>query len=672
MVNERNNAPLDPVSFDEFAPTTYEMWKQEAVASLKGAPFEKRLLSKTYEGITLEPIYTQDSAEAFAQRLSFPGVEDYLRGVKSGGYLSRPWAVAQELDICRPAEANAVLKQELAKGGTAISFDAGAVGLNSLDDALTLFDGLCLLEAELNLFAGASALPLLGLLTARVSKKELGDYNYHGCIGADPIGSYALNGASPAGLDCYYQQMGASMRWAQQNMPQIKTIFIQGSVYHNGGANAVQEVAAAMATAVAYLDALLEQGFSVDEIAGHIRFQFSLGANFFIEIAKLRAARMVWSQVVKAYGGSAEAGKIDISAATSAFTATVYDPYVNILRATTQAFSGVVGGVNALTVLPFDYAVGESEELSRRIARNIQVMMQQEFNLLSPVDPAGGSWYIETLTGQLAEAIWQQLQKIDAAGGIVSVLQSGALQDEIAAVLASRFKALASRAEKAVGSNMYPNTLEKPLVRPAREKAEATAAAKATAAVDHSVPAVEQAFLAGAGMAAVQAALNCGEAPAIKAVTPHRWTEQFEALRAATEKHVAQTGRNIKIFLCNMGPIPQHKARADFSAGFMEVANFEVLKNNGFATADDAIAAAKASGADAAVICSTDETYPELVPVLAKGIKQSCPGMKVILAGMPAAELKPLYDESGVDEYIHVKANCLQILSQIQKERGIC
>jgi methylmalonyl-CoA mutase len=189
---------------------------------------------------------------------------------------------------------------------------------------------------------------------------------------------------------------------------------------------------------------------------------------------------------------------------------------------------------------------------------------------------------------------------------------------------------------------------------------------------DHCVNAVEAAYLAGAVTADIHKALCCGTAPAIKAIAPHRWTEQFEALRSATEKHAAASGENVKIFLCNMGPIPQHKARADFAAGFMEVANFEVLKNDGFATPELAIAAAQASGAAVAVICSTDDTYPELVPVLAKGIKAACPGMKVMLAGAPAAEFKPLYDESGVDEYIHVKANCLQILSQIQKERGIC
>ena len=674
-MNERNQEPLKSVCFDEFAPTTYEQWKEEAVASLKGADFDKKLLSKTYEGITLEPIYTKESAETFAQRLSFPGADDYLRGVNSGGYLDEPWAIAQKMSICRPAEANAVLKEELASGCTAICLDYDKLCISNVDDLVTLFDGICLEEPELNIFAGASVMPLLGLFKARVSKQGFASHNYRGCVGADPIGVYALEGKS-ADLDCYYKQMGEAMKWTSDNMSDVRTIFIQGSVYHNAGASAVQELAASMATAIAYIDELLEQGFAINDIAKQIRFRFSLGANFFMEIAKLRAARTIWAQIIKAYNGDEEVCKLNVAANTSAFTSTVYDPYVNILRATSQAFSGVVGGVDAMTVLPFDDAIGESVELSRRVSRNIQIMMQNEFNLLSPVDPAGGSWYIETLTGELAEAAWGELQKIDAAGGIVAVLQSGSLQEEIGAVLKSRFKALSTRMEKAVGSNMYANTTEEPLERQVgcdcTLKPSTPEAVAAMTDLDNSVEKIEAAYLAGANVPDVMGALCCGEAKEITPLAAHRWTEEFEALRAATENHAAKTGNKIKVFLCNMGPIPQHKARAEFSTGFMEVANFEVLKNDGFATTDEAIAAAKASGAEVTVICSTDDTYPELVPVLAKGMKEACPGITILLAGVPAPDMKSIYDEAGVDDYINVKADCLQILSNIQKERGIC
>jgi methylmalonyl-CoA mutase len=352
------------------------------------------------------------------------------------------------------------------------------------------------------------------------------------------------------------------------------------------------------------------------------------------------------SQIVKAFGGSDNAAKLTVSARTSEFTTTYYDPYVNILRATTQAFAGVLGGVDALSVATFDSAVRCSDEQSRRIARNIQVMLQSEFNALAPVDPAGGSWYLETLTGQLADAAWKQMQEIEDKGGIIAVLQSGWLQEQIAATLAERFKKLATRAEVAVGTNMYPNMQE-----------EALPGACAADTCD-------TASACGCG---------CGSAHdgGIAPIKAHRWTEQYEALRKRTENHKAQTGKNIEVFLANMGPIPQHKARADFSAAFMEVAGFDVLRNDGFASAAAAAKAALATKAQVVVICSTDDTYPEIVPTLAAELKKAAPQTIIVLAGMPAEDFKAAYDTAGVDYYVHMRANCLELLTKIQTAGGM-
>jgi methylmalonyl-CoA mutase len=394
-----------------------------------------------------------------------------------------------------------------------------------------------------------------------------------------------------------------------------------------------------------------------------------------MEIAKLRAARLLWAQIVTAYGGGEAAAKLDARAVTSHFTASVYDPYVNILRSTTQAFSGVVGGVNALTVTPFDAAIRPSDAQSRRIARNIQVMMQNEFDLTAPVDPAGGSWFVETLTGQLAKAAWDQLRHIEAEGGLVAVLKSGSLQSAIAATLNERFKKLATRAERAVGSNMYANPEERGQ-RPEDRKPCACGCCDSQSAapaegIDDCLFTVAEAFKKGAALAKVQSALDKGASENVSAIAPHRWTEQFEALRLKTAEYQAKTAKNIEVFLANMGPLTQHKARADFSAGFMEVGGFTVLRNNGFADAAAAAQAAIASQAQAAVICSSDDTYPEIVPKLARAIKAGAPDMLVILAGAPAPEFKDSYTEAGVDDFIHVKADCLSVLSKIQQAGGI-
>ena len=252
---------------------------------------------------------------------------------------------------------------------------------------------------------------------------------------------------------------------------------------------------------------------------------------------------------------------------------------------------------------------------------------------------------------------------------MLEALRAGTIQSEIAATLADRFKRLSTRQDRAVGSNMYPNMTEKPL--------EGTRTPKAARPAGKALTGLGCANCAGnaledcAALADIAASFQDGKGEAFPAIQAHRWTEQYEALRKATEDYIEKTGDNVKVFLCNMGPIPQHKARADFSASFMEVAHFEVLRNNGFATPDEAVDAAVASGADVAIICSTDDTYPELVPPVARGIKAKAPNMKVFLAGAPAPEFKPSYDEAGVDEYIHVRANCLAILTNIQKGKGI-
>ena len=670
MAKDQNPAAvLPPVSFDEFAPVSYEAWKEEAVASLKGAPFEKKLLNKTYEGITLEPIYTQESMEKYLARLTFPGAEDFLRGVHAGGYLAQPWAIAQAVDLVKPEDANAAFQQELAAGANALTFSLESnLALYGLSDMQALLKNICLKENGLNVYAGASALPLLGLFKARANANGYDTAAYHGAIGADPIATYALHGELEASLDCYYDQMAAAVRWAREKMPQVRTIYIQGSVYHNAGANAVQELAATMATAIAYMDALLARGLSVDDIAQSVRFGFSIGANFFMEIAKLRAARMIWSQIVKAYGGSGDSLKLNVAARTSAFTETKYDPYVNILRNTTQTFSAVVGGIDAMQVAPFDEACGASDEFSRRVARNIQVMMQHEFNLVSPVDPAGGSWYVETLTGQVAEAAWAEMQQIEAKGGMVACLQDGSWQEEVAQILAERLKKLATRSDRAVGTNMYANITEQPLEKAPVEAKPESPQGTTVGKIDLCVEEVANVFAAGATLHQVALALNQGTCPAITVMAPHRWTEEYEALRQRSE----QAKEKVKVFLCNIGPLSQFKARADFTTGFMEVADFQVINNDGFATAQEAAEAACASGAQFAVICSTDDVYPEVVVPLAQAIKAAKPEMQVMLAGAPAPEYKDAYVAAGVDEFIHVRANCLQILSNMQKVGGIC
>lgn len=704
------------VSFDEFPPTSYESWKEDAIRLLKGAPFEKKLFTRTHEGIVLDPIYLAANVVDLTHPGTFPGMTDYLRGTEAAGYISEPWTIAQSCDDPFPDQANEGIRKELSTGADAVHFtlddatlecrditraDAPAdngqgLSLFTVQDVEEALRGVDTEQYEAHVFAGASAAPLLGLFAAG---KGNSDAKIRGCVGADPIGVLAEKGSLPCPLDELYDEMALTVQWAEKNMPGLRTILVRGDVYHNGGANAVQELACAMCTGIAYIHEMQRRGLDIDTVAGQIRFSFSVGANFFMEIAKLRAARMFWAQVVEAFGGNESSRKIDLFANTSLFTQTVYDPYVNVLRATTQAFSGVVGGVSGMNVRRFDESIRPATPLSRRISRNIQLLLQNEFNLQQPVDPAGGSWYVESLTQQLFELAWEMMQRLDAEGGMVEVLRSGLVQGEIDEVLQGRFTRLEKRADRAVGTNMYANVIEEPLEVPASDPAKSREARRAAitefrATTDEAVrkenldklldkiggepgefmETLIEAFRAGATLAEVRKVLNDDfkGAETVQAIEAHRWTERFEALRKRTEDSVAKDGKNVRVFLANMGPLKQHKPRADFSTAFMEIAHFDILKNDGFETPEEAAKAALESGADVTIICSTDAVYPEFVPPIARAIKAERPDMKVLLAGAPAKEHKDSYIEAGVDDFIHVKANCFRILEALQQARGIC
>ena len=697
------------VPLDEFTPPTDEEWKAACEALLKGAPFEKKMFTKTYEGITFDPMYTRKHTEDILPKGVMPGMGDYLRGVDAAGYIGKPWGIAQACDETLPAENNELLHHENDKGATIYHIvldtasragvdarQAEKVGdtgtsVTTVEDMHVLLTGLDLAKFPLYVYAGANAVPLLALVAA--ARRAAGEdmKNVRGIVGADPIGALVTDGKLPASLDSYYDSLAAAARWATVNAPHLRTVFVRSDVYSSGGANDVQEVAAVLAAATAYLRALCERGLTIDAAASQIAFAFSMGANFFLQIAKLRAVRPLWAQIVKTFGGNAEAQKMRIHARPALFFKTVYDPYVNMLRNTTEIFSGVVGGIDSFESAPFDEPIRKGDEFSRRIARNVQIMLQEEFGLLQPIDPAGGSWAVETLTRQMKEKIWAAFQGIEKEGGIAAALRAGTVQEGIAKVLADRFKNADLRRDRIVGNNMYPNMTETLLETRAEDTAalkaqrtkdieaylsdidtkhrdEALAAFKADGSVQNAV----EAALAGATIAELMAALTAGKgAETVAAIAPHRWSERFEALRRRTEDYKAAKDDNVKIFLANMGPIPQHKARADFTTGFLQVGAFEVLGNDGFKTVDEAAEAARASGADAVVICSTDATYPEIVPALAPKLHKVLPQARVFLAGAAPKDLLETYKEAGIDEYISVRANCYEILEGLQKQKGM-
>ena len=704
---------IDPEKgfFDEFERPTKEQWKQEAVAALKGVPFEKVLLTKTYEDLTVEPLYWAEDIEGLPHLGSQPGFQPFVRGTRPEGSLTKPWQICQELTNPLPEEFNNEAKFDLSKGQTGLTMvldrptrrglgpkDAaaeevgrGGLSLETLADLQEALQGIDLTKVSLLCSAGASSLPLLAMVTGIVRERQGDLREVSGCIGSDPLAELALEGTLTTSLSAAYGSMAQVTLWAKKNAPKLQTVFVLGHPYHNGGAGSTQEVAFVLATGAEYIRELINRGMNIDEITPRFRFGLSIGSNFFMEIAKMRAIKILWSQIVAAFGGNEDSQKICIHARSSAFNKTVYDPYVNLLRITSEGFSAAVGGVDSMHLSPFDEPLKTPDRFSRRIARNTQIILQEEARFTVPIDMAGGSYYIEKLTDQFARAAWGIFQKIEEAGGMAAALKAGLPQTLIAETAAKRAKNIESRKDILLGTNMYANLLEKrievPVVNREELKKTRTAAIKAYRE-KHGEPAMKEfteSFQAGSpdSLDKASRALQAGatlsdlakaiaeresERPQVKPLVLFRAAEAYENLRKRSEAYAEKNGEPLKIFLANMGPIPQHKPRADFTLGFFEVAGFKVLSNTGFATSEEAAEAALASGAPIVVVCSTDATYPDYVPALAEAVKRAKPETTVIVAGKQSEEVEKAFLQAGVDEFIHVRSNCYETNRKLQEK----
>ncbi|MCB8975986.1 MAG: methylmalonyl-CoA mutase small subunit [Ardenticatenaceae bacterium] len=606
--------------FAEFTPPSYEEWVEATVQSLKGRPLAK-LNSQTAEGIEIRPFYTTaDNPNEPSQ----PGQPPYRRGT-----LNQPWLIAQPIPAATPQQFNQALLANLRRGQTAVYLQPGQPPINTTADLATALDGVVFAAAPILLASGPAILPLLSEVLAQTNQ-PLSDL--HGGLWHDPLAELAQSGT--AALEYTYQEVANWLHWAVENAPNFRTLAVDTAVYHNGGANAVQELAFALATGVQHMRTLQDHGLSIAQIASQLRFVFAIGGDFFMEIAKLRAARQLWAQVVAAFGGDAEAQKMVIHAETAVTNLSRLDPYVNMLRTTTEAFAAAVGGVDSLCTLPFNQPfAAEPDEFARRIARNQQLILQEEANLTQLIDPAGGAYYAEWLTDHLGQTAWALFQEIEAQGGMVAALQAGLPQQWVAATAVARAANLAKRKEVLVGVNQYANV--------------------------------------GEPVNGERSSVSGGQSPSsnlqIQPIQPIRLAEPYEALRDWAAVYETRNGRRPQIFLANMGPIRQHKARADFTRGFFEVGGFEIVDSEGFDGVETAVAAALSANAHAVVICSTDETYPALVKPLVQGIKAQQPDTVVILAGYPQDQIEA-HKAAGIDAFIYLGADCLALNQWLQSQ----
>ena len=672
------------LTLDEFPASTYAEWKKAAEESLKGASFEKKLITPTPEGIKLQPIYGQEDLEALALPESWPGLAPFVRGSSASGFKSKPWLIAQELPCGCLDKFNAALKRDLLRGQNAVVVlpdvatrhgqdpdeavcgEVGECGLSlaTLDDAARAFAGVDLHAAPVLVFAGASALPMAGLLKALSGEK-----GFSGAVLADPLTEWARDGKLDFSLDDALAELGAVSKWAAGKG--IRTAGIQANLWADAGGTAVEELAFGLATGAAYFRALAAAGVPEDEIAPRFVMALSLGSNLFMQIAKIRAARLLWARIVGAFG--VKPAPLFIHGRCSIFNKSVLDPHTNMLRATAEGFAGVIGGVDSMHVAAFDETVRTPDEFSSRIARNVHVILAEECGFAEVADAAGGSWYVESLTIELAKKAWDLFQEVEKHGGMAVALREGFPQSAVALSAKARLDAVSKRRESVLGVNLFPNLSETPLAPnpddsqkkfAARSKRIASVRKGGVSLASASVGDVAKAFQAGATIGEVSKALprKGANMPAITRVPVIRAAEGYERLRAASGKNPP------RVWLAKFGPPKQSKARADFASGFFSPGGCDVRQQAaGAKSVEEALEQAAASNARVVVVCSTDDTYPEIIPAFVPALKAKMPGVKVFLAGFPADQIEA-HKAAGVDDFIHIKSDCLAFLTHLNKE----
>ncbi|MGE3147431.1 MAG: methylmalonyl-CoA mutase family protein, partial [Pseudorhodoplanes sp.] len=584
---------------------------------LKGAPFEKRLVSRTYDGLTIDPLYRRA-----AGALPVPGRA-----------LGQPWAIMQRVDHPDPAAANALALHDLENGATGLALVfAGSVGAYGYGlDASEATIGRVL--ADVYLDAGI-ALDLdlspqskdAGMhIAALVKRRGVDPAGTRIRFGFDPIGAAAMAGGSPLSWDALTPIFNAAISGLAAQGFGGPFAPADGRVIHNAGGSEAQELAYALAVAVTYLRTLDAGGIALDEARRMIYFRLAADADEFLTIAKFRALRKLWARVEQACG--LEPKPTLVVAETAWRMMTQRDPYVNMLRETIAAVAAGLGGADAVTVLPFTQAIGLPDRFARRVGRNTQLLLIEESNLAKVADPAAGSGAIEAMTSDLCHKAWSLFQEIEQAGGVWAALETGLIQKQVAAVRAEREAAVARRKDAITGTSDYPDLAE------ARVDV-----LDVTPVTVPAYPVLIQ-FLA---------------LPALRLAQP------FEALRDVSDRVLAQTGSRPKVFLANLGRIADFTARATFAKNFFEAGGIEAVTNDGFAGCDEMIAAFKASGAALACLCSSDEVYAQEAAAAAQVIK-AAGARHVYLAGRPG-EWKAELEAAGVSSVVYAGSDVLATL----------
>ncbi len=613
--------------FSEFPPVSTEKWEEVINKDLKGADYDKKLVWHTIEGFNVRPYYRAENLEGLDYLESNPGEKPYTRGHQKGG---NEWEVRQDIHVPDMAEANRIALDAVERGATALGLCAKQV--SSVDDLAVLLKGIYINAVSINFMCSQDYLQLLKLYVEYARREGYDTKELRGSTDFDPF-RYALHhGRFHRGEEGDLQMARQLVEYAHEELPGFRVLTVNSVVLHNAGANIVQELGFGLAAANELVARLTDMGCKMEHAGRSIVLNVGVGSTYFMEIAKIRAARLLWSKIVEQYKPECDCPyKLFINATTSRWNQSVYDPYVNMLRSTTEAMSSAVAGADSISVLPFDNAYKQADDFGYRIARNQQLLLKEESYLDKIVDPAAGSYYIENLTDKIAQGAWQHFLKVEEAGGFCKAIRQGLVQDEVMETARKRDLDIATRKTTILGTNQYPNLLEQ--------------MGDKVGAETHK-----------------GCCCHCAEqGNEVKVLHDYRGAEPFEQLRLQTE-HAAHRP---KVFLLTYGNLTMRKARSGFATNFFGVAGYEIIDNPGFATPEEGAKAALESGAEVVVLCSSDDEYAELTEPACKLLKGKV--KSIVLAGFPK-EMVDTYRGYGVDEFIHVKTNALQCLQEFQKK----
>lgn len=599
--------------FDQFPPVSTEEWKAKVEADLKGALFEKKLVWRTNEGFNVQPMYRAEDIANFTNLDSLPGQYPFIRGTKD----SNNWLTRQDIIADTPEQANAKAIEVLGKGVTSLGFH---IAEPTVEEISTLLKGIDLEKVEVNFTSCIKkSVTLVENLVEYLEKNDLAQ-KFNGSVDYNPLKKALKHGVPVAdGLVAEAKKVTE----IASKVPGLKVLAVNSDLLSNVGAYIYQELGFALAWGTDYMTLLTDAGLDATLVASKIKFNMGVSSNYFMELAKFRAARMLWAEVVKQYGVDDDNCKMTVHASTSKFNQTIYDAHVNLLRSQTECMSAALAGVDSITVTPFDTPYKCPDDFSERIARNQQFLLKEESHLDKVVDPAGGSYYVETLTRAIAAEAWKLFLEIEGEGGFVATVNEGFVQKAVTESSQKRHSDVARRKEILLGTNQYPNVNEM-----AADKIVTTTC--------------------GCGCDNSAENENVG-LPVTRAAS------DFEALRLATE---AASNRP-KVFMLTIGNLAMRLARAQFSTNFFGCAGYEIIDNLGFKTVEEGVDAALKAKADVVVICSSDDEYAELAPAAYKYLDGRA---EFVVAGAPACadELKAV----GIENFINVRSNVLETLKE--------